>query len=51
MESSHVSALQIKHDGIDRKLKDEMNRPAPDAVKIQVLKKQKLRIKEAIQLN
>jgi len=51
MESSHVSALQMKHEGIDRKLRDEMNRPAPDAVKIQDLKKQKLRIKEAIQLN
>ena len=51
MDSAHVSALQMKHDGIDRKLKDEMNRPAPDAVKIQALKKQKLRIKEAIQLN
>ena len=51
MESSHVSALQTKHEGIDRKLRDEMNRPAPDAVTIQALKKQKLRIKEAISLN
>jgi len=51
MESSHVSALQTKHEGIDRRLKDELNRPAPDAVMIQDLKKQKLRIKQAIQLN
>jgi len=51
MESSHVSALQTKHEGIDRKLRDEMSRPAPDAVRIQALKKQKLRIKEAISLN
>lgn len=46
MESSHVSALQMKHEGLDRRLKDEMNRPAPDSAMIQSLKKQKLRIKE-----
>jgi len=51
MESSHVSALQMKHEGLDRRLKDEMNRPAPDAVKIQVIKKEKLRIKQAIALH
>jgi len=51
MESSHVSALQTKHEGIERRLKDELNRPAPDAAMIQDLKKQKLRIKEAISLN
>ena len=48
MESSHVTALQAKHDGLDRRLKDEMNRPSPDSAKIQHLKKQKLRLKEAI---
>ena len=48
METSHVSALQQKHEGIDRRLRDEMNRPSPDTAKIQLLKKQKLRIKEEI---
>jgi hypothetical protein len=46
MESSHVSALQSKHAGLEARLRDEMNRPAPDATTIQKLKKQKLRLKE-----
>nr|WP_271076972.1 DUF465 domain-containing protein [Aurantiacibacter sp. MUD61] len=48
MDSSHVNALNAKHEGLDRRLREEMNRPAPDAAKIQALKKQKLRIKEEI---
>lgn len=48
MESSHVAALQAKHDGLEQKLRDEMNRPVPDSAMIQALKKQKLRIKEEI---
>ena len=48
MESSHVSALTQKHEGLDRRLKDEMNRPSPDSAIIQLLKKQKLRIKEEL---
>ena len=51
MESSHVNALQAKHEGLDRRLRDEMNRPAPDMAKIQFLKRQKLRIKEEIGLH
>ena len=48
MESSHVHALNEKHQGLDRRLKDEMNRPSPDSATIQALKKQKLRIKEEL---
>lgn len=48
MQSSHVSALQQKHEGLDRRLKEEMSRPSPDDGLIQALKKQKLRIKEEI---
>jgi len=48
METSHASALQTRHDGLERRLKDELNRPAPDTATIQGLKKQKLRLKEAI---
>lgn len=50
MESSHAAALQTKHDGLERQLHDEMNRPSPNPALIQNLKKQKLRIKEAITL-
>ena len=46
MESSHVAALQAKHEGLERRLHDEMSRPAPDSTMIQALKKQKLKIKE-----
>lgn len=48
MDSSHVSALQLKHAGIERRIHDELSRPMPDAVVIQSLKKRKLRLKEEI---
>ncbi len=48
METTHVSALQLKHAGLDQKLQQEMNRPLPDLVTIQQLKKKKLRIKEEL---
>jgi hypothetical protein len=48
MESSHVAALQAKHEGLEQRIRDEMARPAPDSTMIQTLKKQKLRIKEEL---
>ncbi|PKB14724.1 hypothetical protein B0I00_2322 [Novosphingobium kunmingense] len=48
MEQSHVSALQMKHAGIERQLRDEMSRPLPDLSLVQTLKKRKLRIKEEL---
>lgn len=51
METSHVSALQLKHAGLERQLHDELNRPQPDDVLVQELKKRKLRIKEQIALH
>ncbi len=48
MEQPHVSALQLKHAGIERQLNDELNRPLPDHAIIQSLKKRKLRIKEEL---
>jgi hypothetical protein len=51
MESSHVTALQTKHEGLERRLKEEMNRPFPDMEKIQLIKKQKLLLKEEMSLN
>jgi hypothetical protein len=48
MESSHVSALQLKHAGLERKLAEERSRPLPDLVTIQSLKKRKLKIKEEL---
>lgn len=46
--STHRNALQIKHAGIEARLRDEMARPVPDTATIQRLKKQKLRLKEEI---
>jgi hypothetical protein len=48
MESSHVTALQAKHEGLERRLREELGRPAPDGSMIQTIKRQKLRLKEAI---
>jgi hypothetical protein len=48
MESSHVAALQAKHEGLEQRIRDELSRPAPDTTMIQTLKKQKLRIKEEL---
>ncbi len=50
MDSSHVAALQTKHDGLEARLHAEMSRPSPDSGLIQSIKKQKLRIKEEISL-
>ena len=49
MEASHLSALQLKHAGLERRLHEEMSRPMPDVVIIQTLKKRKLRIKEELE--
>lgn len=51
MESSHVAALQAKHEGLEQRIREEMSRPAPDTTMIQSLKKQKLKIKEALSVN
>ncbi len=48
MGSMHQSALFTKHEGLERKLKEELKRPSPDAAKIQTLKKMKLQIKEEL---
>jgi hypothetical protein len=50
MESTHVSALQMKHAGLERRIAEEMSRPVPDQSTIQLLKKRKLRIKEELSL-
>jgi hypothetical protein len=49
MDTSHVSSLQHKHAGLERKLQEEMSRPLPDDAVVQELKKRKLRIKEELE--
>lgn len=51
METSHVSALQNKHAGLERRIQQELARPSPDLAMLQALKRQKLRIKDELSLN
>lgn len=48
MESSHISALETKHAGLEAKIREELNRPMPNETLLQSLKKRKLRIKEEL---
>jgi len=48
METSHVSALQSKHAGLERRLAEEMARPIPDDTLVMELKKRKLLIKQEL---
>ena len=48
MNSAHASSLAAKHAEIEARISDERHRPAPDAVRMATLKKQKLRIKETL---
>lgn len=48
MDSAHISALQAKHSGLDRRIAAETARPLPDMSLVAALKKQKLKIKEAL---
>lgn len=48
MDTSHVSALNAKHAGLEARIRDENTRPAPDSLMIAALKKQKLQLKQEI---
>jgi hypothetical protein len=48
MQNAHISALQNKHAELDARITQENLRPHPDDVALSRLKKEKLRVKEAI---
>jgi hypothetical protein len=48
MDIAHWYALQAKHTGLEGRIAAEAARPLPDTSLIATLKKQKLRIKDAI---
>lgn len=48
MHGAHLSALETKHMVLDRQILAENQRPLPDPRILADLKKQKLRVKEAI---
>ncbi len=49
MNSAHVLQLTRKHSDLDAQIRDEQRRPESDAAALQMLKRQKLRLKEQIQ--
>ena len=49
MQQAHISALQTKHAGLDQRIAEESQRPAPDMTTLARLKKEKLRLKEEIE--
>lgn len=51
METSHMNALETKHAGLERMISEETRRPAPDDTLLAQWKKQKLKIKETLQLH
>lgn len=48
MNNPHSNALLARHAGLDARLADETRRPSPNPTTISALKKQKLKIKEAL---
>lgn len=48
MQTTHQTALETKHAGLDQRIAAESQRPVPDALMLAELKKQKLRLKEEI---
>lgn len=46
--AKHLLALKEKHADLDRLIAEEMERPAPDDMKIQEYKKKKLALKQEI---
>lgn len=48
MENTHSSALIAKHAGLDARIAAESSRPMPDSAVLSQLKKQKLKLKEAL---
>ena len=51
MQTTHQTALETKHAGLDRRIAEESQRPVPDTIAIAELKKQKLRLKEELSGN
>jgi len=48
VQNAHVSALASKHADLEARINEESQRPAPDMTTISRLKKEKLKLKEAL---
>jgi hypothetical protein len=49
MQQAHISALETRHADIDARIVEEEHRPMPDMSTLARLKKEKLKVKEAIE--
>ncbi|TMJ12226.1 MAG: DUF465 domain-containing protein [Alphaproteobacteria bacterium] len=49
MQQAHISALETRHADIDARIVEEEHRPMPDMSTLTRLKKEKLKVKEAIE--
>jgi hypothetical protein len=47
-DTEHAAALKAKHSELDNALQTEIGRPQPDQSVVSQIKKQKLRIKDAL---
>ena len=45
---SYITSLKQRHKELERAIEEEANRPLPDGILVQMLKRQKLRIKDKL---
>ena len=45
---THLTSLESKHRAIDHEIAEELSHPATDSVKVQALKRKKLKLKDSI---
>ena len=50
MQNAHYTALEAKHAVLEEKIIAESHRPVPDSTTLAALKKQKLRVKEEMEI-
>lgn len=48
MPNAHVETLNARHAKLDAKLAEESRRPLPDPVRLTSIKREKLKLKEAL---
>jgi hypothetical protein len=46
--TAHLSALEQKHQALEQEIENELSRPSADDVRVQELKRQKLKLKDEI---
>lgn len=46
---AHIRELGFRHESLDRAIRDELQRPASDDLRLRQLKRQKLKLKEQIE--